>query len=74
MILKYFGLWPFSVFSRCQCVYTNKAGRKPALASELAEFRKIQNFKEKTQYLLNTLYVKLSSPRQPCACANCDLS
>ena len=46
-ILKYSELWPFSVLPRCQCVYTHKAGRKPALAAELAEFRKIQNFKEK---------------------------
>ena len=54
-ILKYSGLWPFSALLRCQCVYTNKTGRKPALAAELAEFRKIQNFKEITQYLMNTL-------------------
>ena len=33
-ILKYSGLWPFSVLPRCQCVYTHKAGRKPALAAE----------------------------------------
>ena len=43
-ILKYSGLWSFSVLPRWQCVYTHKAGRKPA---ELVEFRKIQNFKEK---------------------------
>ena len=30
-ILKYSGLWPFSVLPRCQCVYTRQAGRKPAL-------------------------------------------
>ena len=46
-ILKYSGLWPFSVLPRCQCVYTHKAGRKPALAAELAEFRKIQNLRKK---------------------------
>ena len=28
---KYSGLWPFSVFPRCQCVYTHQAGRTPAL-------------------------------------------
>ena len=28
---KYSGLWPFSVFPRCQCVYTHQAVRKPAL-------------------------------------------
>ena len=30
-ILEYFGLWPFSVFPWCQCVYTHQAGRTPAL-------------------------------------------
>ena len=25
-ILRYFELWPFSVFPRCQCVYTHQAG------------------------------------------------
>ena len=30
-ILKYSGLWSFSVFHLCQCVYTHRAGRKPAL-------------------------------------------
>ena len=30
-ILKYFVLWPFSVFPRRQCLYTHKAGRTPAL-------------------------------------------
>ena len=43
-ILKYAELWPFSVFPRCQCVYTHQAGRKPALQTELAEFRKITTF------------------------------
>ena len=28
-ILKYSGLWLFSVFPRCQCVYTHQAGRTP---------------------------------------------
>ena len=27
-IFKYSGLWPFSVFPLCQCVYTHQAGRK----------------------------------------------
>ena len=44
-----------SLFSLGVRVYSHKAGRKPALAAELAEFGKIQNFKEKTQYLMNTL-------------------
>ena len=30
-ILEYSGLWPISVFPRCQCVYTHQAGRTPAL-------------------------------------------
>ena len=30
-ILKYSRLWPFSVFPRCQCVYTHQAGKTPAL-------------------------------------------
>ena len=30
-IFKYSGLWSFSVFPRCQCVYTHQAGRTPAL-------------------------------------------
>ena len=29
--LKYSGLWSFSVFPLCQCVYTHQAGRTPAL-------------------------------------------
>ena len=29
---------------RCQCVYTHKAGGKPALAAELEEFRKKTKF------------------------------
>ena len=28
IFFKYSGLWPFSVFPRCQCVYTHQAGRK----------------------------------------------
>ena len=46
-ILEYSELWSFSVYPRCQCVYTHKAGWKPGLAAELAELRKIQNFKVK---------------------------
>ena len=30
-ILEYSGLWSFSVFPRCKCVYTHQAGRTPAL-------------------------------------------
>ena len=47
------------VFLSSPSVYTHKAGRKTSAAAELAEFRKIQNFKEKTQYLMNTLYLTL---------------
>ena len=39
----YSRLWPLSVSPRCQCVYT-MAGQTPALAAELAEFRKIKTF------------------------------
>ena len=35
IFFKYSGLWPFSVFPRCQCVYTHQAGRKPALQQNL---------------------------------------
>ena len=33
-ILKHFGLWPFSVSPRCQCVYT-VTGQTPALQQNL---------------------------------------
>ena len=56
-ILKYSGLWPFSVFPRCQCVYTYQAGRTQALQQNWQSSEKSQNFKEKTQYLNNTLYI-----------------
>ena len=36
-----------SVFSRCQCVYTRQAGRKPALQQNWQSSEKSQNFKEK---------------------------
>ena len=54
---KYSGLCPFSVFPRCQCVYTHQAGRKQALQQNWQSSEKSQNFKEKTQYLMNTLYM-----------------
>ena len=38
------------------CVYTHQAGRKPALQQNWQSSEKSQNFKEKTQYLMNTLY------------------
>ena len=56
-IFKYSGLWPFSVFPRCQCVYTHQAGRTPALQQNWQSSEKSQNFKEKTQYLMDTLYL-----------------
>ena len=47
-IFKYSGLWPFSVFPRCQCVYTHQAGRTPALLQQnWQSSEKSQNFKEK---------------------------
>ena len=56
-IFKYSGVLPFSAFPRCQCVYTHQAGRKPALQQNWQSWEKSQNFKEKTQYLMNTLYM-----------------
>ena len=47
---------PDSVFLWCQCVYTNQAGRKPAMQQNSQSSEKSQHFKEKTQYLMNTLY------------------
>ena len=55
--LKFFGLLPFSVFPRCQCVYTHQAGRTPALQQNWQSSEKSQRFKEKTQYLMNTMYL-----------------
>ena len=51
--------FPDSVFTRCQCVYTHLAGRKPALQQNWQSSEKSQNFKEKTQFLMNTLYNSL---------------
>merc|ERR1711860_37289 len=56
-ILKYSELWPFSVLPLCQCVYTHQAARTPALQQNWQSSEKSQNFKEKTQYLMNTLYM-----------------
>ena len=55
-ILKYSGLWPFPIFPLYQCVYTHQAGRTPALQQNWQSSEKSQNFKEKTQYLMNSLY------------------
>ena len=52
-ILKYSGLFPFSVFHRC---HFHQAGRTPALQQNWQSSERSQNFKEKTQYLMNTLY------------------
>ena len=46
-ILKYSGLWPFSVFPRCQCVYTHQAGRTPAQQQNWQSSENSQNLKEK---------------------------
>ena len=45
-ILKYSGLLPFSVFPRCQCVYTRQVGRTPALQQNWQSSENSQNFKE----------------------------
>ena len=60
-ILEYSGLWSFSVFPRCQCVYTSQADRTLALQQNWQRSEKSQNFKEKTQYLMNTLYLGLGT-------------
>ena len=49
-----------SVFPRWQCVYTYQAGRTPALRQNWQSSEKSQNLKEKTQFLMNTLYVFFS--------------
>ena len=54
-ILKYSRLSAFSVFPQCQCEYTHQAGTTPALQQNWQSSEKSQNFKEKTQYLKNTL-------------------
>ena len=54
---KIFRLWPFSVFPWCQYVYTHQAGRTPALQQNCQSSEKSQNFQEKTQYFMKTLYV-----------------
>ena len=57
----YSGLWPLSVSPRCQCVCTQwQVKHQHSTSAELAQFRKPQNFKENTQYLMNTLYLYLS--------------
>ena len=47
-ILKYSEIWPFSVFPRCQFVYTHHAGRKQALQQNWQSSEKSQHFKENT--------------------------
>ena len=44
-------------FPPCQFVYTKQAGRKPTLQQNWQSSEKSQDFEEKTQYLLNTLYL-----------------
>ena len=54
----YSGIWPLSVSTRCQCVYT-MAGQTPALQQNLQSSEKFQHLR-KTQYLMNTLYLVLA--------------
>ena len=58
-ILEYSEVWSFSVFPWCPCAYTHQAGRTPALQQNWQSSEKSQNFKEKTQYLMNTLYWRM---------------
>ena len=44
-----------SLFSLGVSVYAHQTGRKPALQQNWQSSEKSQNFKEKTQYLMNTL-------------------
>ena len=53
-ILKYSVLSLFSL-DVSVCVHTHQAGRIPALRQNWESSEKSQNFKEKTQYLMNTL-------------------
>ena len=46
-ILEYSEVCPFSVLPRCQCVYTHRAGRTPALQQNWQSSEKSQIFKEK---------------------------
>ena len=50
----YSGLWPLLVFQRCVNGPLN--GRTPALQQNWQSSENSQHFKEKTQYLMNTLY------------------
>ena len=54
-IFKYSGLCFPSV---SVCVHTHQAGRTPALQQNWQSSEKPQNFKEKTQYLMNTLQIQ----------------
>ena len=58
----YSRLWPLSVSPRCQCVYT-MAGQTPGRQQNWRSSEKSKNFKEKTQYLMNTLYIWLRLDR-----------
>ena len=53
----YSGLWPLSVSSRCQCVYT-MAGHNPALQSRTCRAQKNHNISRKN-IILNEHPVKL---------------
>ena len=57
-ILEYSELWSFSVYPRCQCVYTHQAGRTPALQQDWQSSEKSQHFKEKNT-IINTLYLNI---------------
>ena len=46
-LLKYSGLLPFYVFSRCQCVYAHQAGRTPALQQNWQSLENSKNLKDK---------------------------
>ena len=47
VFFKKSGVLPFSVFPRCQCMYTHQASRTPALQQNWHSSEKSQKFKEK---------------------------
>ena len=56
-ILKYSGLWPFSVYPRCLCVYTRLHAWIARCQVEHQRCRRTGRVqKKKTQYSINTLY------------------
>ena len=64
----YSGLWPLLVSPRRQCVYT-MAGQTPALQENLQSSEN-HNILRKTQYLMNTLYIRSMGIHRPKRCSS----